>query len=134
MAPSAIRKPQRVMARHRSRPTTTTAIKSCLFNRSVRSTPFRIKRASAQTLQLENGWNVLDASGGAAVSGIGHLSIRVQQAMIKTMTSGISYVTSMMFDTDVTENLARFLVNSTDGRMSKVVFYSSGKRENCDRR
>ena len=54
--------------------------------------------------------------------------------MIKTMTSGISYVTSMMFDTDVTENLARFLVNSTDGRMSKVVFYSSGKRENCDRR
>jgi adenosylmethionine-8-amino-7-oxononanoate aminotransferase len=61
------------------------------------------------------------------VSGIGHLSTRVEQVMIKTMKRGISYVTSMMFDTDVTENLARFLVTSTDGKMSKAVFYCSGK-------
>lgn len=87
----------------------------------------RIKRASAQTLHLENGWNVLDASGGAAVTGIGHLNARVEQAMIKTLQSGLSYVSSMMFDTDITETFARFLVNTTDGKMSKAVFYSSGK-------
>lgn len=78
-------------------------------------------------LHLENGWDVLDASGGAAVTGIGHLSARVEQAMIKTLQSGLSYVSSLMFDTAITEKLARFLVTSTDGKMSKAVFYSSGK-------
>jgi adenosylmethionine-8-amino-7-oxononanoate aminotransferase len=87
----------------------------------------RIKRASAQTLHLENGWNVFDASGGAAVTGIGHLNARVEQAMIKTIQGGLSYVSSMMFDTDITETFARFLVNTTEGKMSKVVFYSSGE-------
>ncbi|KAJ4352620.1 hypothetical protein N0V95_004125 [Ascochyta clinopodiicola] len=105
-------------------------VRSHLFNRSVRSTPYRIKRASAQTLHFENGWNVLDASGGAAVTGVGHLSTRVEQVMIKTLKRGIAYVTSMMFDTDVTEELARFLINSTDGRMSKAVFYCSGSEAN----
>lgn len=128
MAPSAIRKPQRVMTCRNSRPAVA-ATKAYLFNRSVRSTPYRIKRASAQTLHFENGWNVLDASGGAAVTGIGHLSTRVEQAMVKTLKRGIAYVTSMMFDTDVTEDFARFLVNSTDGKMSKAVFYCSGECE-----
>lgn len=126
IAPSAVRKPQRVMARRASKPSTVPS-RAYLFNRSVRSAPLRIKRASAQTLHLENGWNVLDASGGAAVTGIGHLNTRVEQAMIKTIQSGLSYVSSMMFDTDITETFARFLINTTDGKMSKVVFYSSGK-------
>ncbi|KAF1923243.1 aminotransferase class III family protein [Didymella exigua CBS 183.55] len=117
------------MARRASRPSTFPK-RTYLFNRSVRSAPLRIKRASAQTLHLENGWNVLDASGGAAVTGIGHLNARVEQAMIKTIQSGLSYVSSMMFDTDVTENFARFLVTSTDGKMSKAVFYSSGTEAN----
>lgn len=113
------------MARRGSKPTTV-PIRSYLFNRSVRSTPYRIKRASAQTLCFENGWNVLDASGGAAVTGIGHLSTRVEQVMMKTLKRGIAYVSSTMFDTDVSEELARFLVASTDGKMSKAVFYCSG--------
>lgn len=61
------------------------------------------------------------------MTGIGHLSTRVEKVMIKTLERGIAYVTSMMFDTDVTENLARFLVASTDGKMSQAVFYCSGK-------
>jgi adenosylmethionine-8-amino-7-oxononanoate aminotransferase len=126
MAPSAVRKPQRVMARRASKPSTVPS-RAYLFNRSVRTAPLRIKRASAQTLHLENGWNVFDASGGAAVTGIGHLNARVEQAMIKTIQGGLSYVSSMMFDTDITETFARFLVNTTEGKMSKVVFYSSGE-------
>ncbi|KAF2621663.1 aminotransferase [Macroventuria anomochaeta] len=129
MAPSAIRKPQRVMARRSSRPATV-ATRSYLFNRSVRSTPYRIKRASAQTLHFENGWNVLDASGGAAVTGIGHLSTRVEQVMIKTLKRGIAYISSMMFDTDVAEDFARFLITTTDGKMTRAVFYSSGTEAN----
>ncbi|KAF3050063.1 hypothetical protein E8E11_009176 [Didymella keratinophila] len=129
MAPSAVRKPQRVMARRASKPSTAPS-RAYLFNRSVRSAPLRIKRASAQTLHLENGWNVLDASGGAAVTGIGHLNARVEQMMIKTLQKGLSYISSMMFDTDITETFARFLVNTTDGKMSKAVFYSSGTEAN----
>ena len=125
MSPSAIRKPQRVMAR-RSSKTTAAATRSYVFHRSVRSSPYRVKRASAQVLHLENGWDVLDASGGAAVTGIGHLSTRVEQAMVKTIRRGIAYAASTMFTTDVTEDLARFLINSTDGKMSKAGFYASG--------
>ncbi len=128
MVPSAVRKPQRVMARRSSKPFTTPS-RSCLFNRSARSAPYRVKSASSQTLHLENGWNVLDASGGAAVSCIGHNNARVKQAMMKALDSGMSYISSMMFDTEVTEDFARFLVNSTEGKMSKAVFYSSGKQE-----
>jgi adenosylmethionine-8-amino-7-oxononanoate aminotransferase len=80
-----------------------------------------------QTLHFENGWNVIDASGGAAVTCIGHNSTRVKQAMMKALDNGTPYISSMMFDTEVTEEFARFLVNSTNGMMSKAVFYSSGK-------
>lgn len=47
--------------------------------------------------------------------------------MMKVLDNGTPYISSMMFDTDVTEEFARFLVNSTNGMMSKAVFYSSGK-------
>jgi adenosylmethionine-8-amino-7-oxononanoate aminotransferase len=78
-------------------------------------------------LHLENGWNVFDATGGAAVRCLGYTNSRVKQAMNKVADNGISYISSMMFDTDVTEDFARFLVHSTNGMMSKAVFYSSGK-------
>lgn len=126
ISPSAVRKPQRVMPRRASKPTATTARRK-LFNRSVRSEPHRIKHASAQTLHLENGWNVLDASGGAAVTCIGHLSERVEKAMIKTLQKGTAYAPSIMFDTDETEDLARFLCTTTEDKMSRVVFYCSGR-------
>ncbi|KAJ8106593.1 hypothetical protein OPT61_g9433 [Boeremia exigua] len=129
ISPSAVRKPQRVMARRSSRPTTTPA-RSCLFNRSVRSAPLRIKSASSQTLHFENGWNVLDASGGAAVTCIGHNNARVKQAMMNALDNGVSYISSMMFDTEVTEEFARFLVASTGKKMSRAVFYSSGTEAN----
>lgn len=64
------------------------------------------------------------------MTGIGHVNARVEQAMIQTIQSGLSYVSSMMFDTEITENFARFLIDTTDGKMSKAVFYSSGKRIN----
>jgi adenosylmethionine-8-amino-7-oxononanoate aminotransferase len=78
-------------------------------------------------LHLENGWNVFDATGGAADRCLGYTNSRVKQAMNKVADNGISYISSMMFDTDVTEDFARFLVHSTNGMMSKAVFYSSGK-------
>lgn len=78
-------------------------------------------------MHFENGWNVLDASGGAAVTCLGHHNTRVKQAIMKALDNGTPYISSMMFDTDTTEDFARFLVNTTNGRMSKAVFYSSGE-------
>ena len=81
---------------------------------------------SGNTIFLSNGWKILDASGGAAVSCIGRTNERVEKAMIKQMRLGLSYVSSMAFDTDVAEKLASLLTSSTNDEMSKVVFYSSG--------
>jgi len=49
---------------------------------------------------------------------------------MKVLDNGTPYISSMMFDTEVTEEFARFLVNSTNGMMSKAVFYSSGTESN----
>lgn len=65
---------------------------------------------------------------------LGHNNVRVNQAMMKTLENGIPYISSMMFDTDVTEEFARFLINTTDGQMSKAVFYSSGEYGRCEGR
>ena len=102
------------------------ATKSRLFNRSSRSSPHRMVAGSGNTIFLSNGWKILDASGGAAVSCIGRTNERVEKAMIKQMRLGLSYVSSMAFDTDVAEKLASLLTSSTNDEMSKVVFYSSG--------
>jgi adenosylmethionine-8-amino-7-oxononanoate aminotransferase len=78
------------------------------------------------TISLSNGWKILDASGGAAVSCIGRVDERVERAVVKQMRLGLSYVSSMAFDTDVAEKLASYLTTSTNDEMTKVVFYSSG--------
>lgn len=49
---------------------------------------------------------------------------------MKALDNGTSYISSMMFDTEATEEFARFLINTTDGKMSKAVFYSSGTEAN----
>ena len=47
--------------------------------------------------------------------------------MMRVLDNGTPNISSMMFDTEITEEFARFLVNSTNGMMSKALFYSSGK-------
>jgi adenosylmethionine-8-amino-7-oxononanoate aminotransferase len=101
--------------------------KSRLFNRSTRSAPHRMVGGSGNTISLSNGWRILDASGGAAVSCIGRVDERVERAVVKQMRLGLSYVSSMAFDTDVAEKLASYLTTSTNDEMTKVVFYSSGR-------
>jgi adenosylmethionine-8-amino-7-oxononanoate aminotransferase len=101
--------------------------KTRLFNRSTRSAPHRMVGGLGNTISLSNGWKILDASGGAAVSCIGRVDERVERAVVKQMRLGLSYVSSMAFDTDVAEKLASYLTTSTNDEMTKVVFYSSGR-------
>ncbi|KAJ5994754.1 hypothetical protein N7481_001731 [Penicillium waksmanii] len=74
---------------------------------------------------LEDGTRFLDSTGGAAVSCLGHGHEGVKQA-IKDQIDQLSYCHSAFFGTPVTEELARFLTDSTGGKMSKLFVVSSG--------
>lgn len=69
---------------------------------------------------------MLDATGGAAVSCLGHGNKRVKDAIMSQLDV-VSYVHSATFGTDAAEKLAKALVDSTGGEMSKAYIVSSGK-------
>lgn len=115
-----------IAATPRSRP----ARRSPLVKRSVRKPPLWLKSAKGSWLSVTDGvktWRVFDASGGAAVSNIGHGDRRVHDAIRKQEDTGISYTASMSFDTDVVWEFADYLIESTEDEMAEVAFYSSGK-------
>ncbi|EKV18827.1 Aminotransferase, class III [Penicillium digitatum PHI26] len=72
----------------------------------------------------EDGTKFLDATGGAAVSCLGHGNEQVAQ-IIKDQMDQISYCHSAFFSTQVAEDLAKLLVDSTEGKLSKVFITSS---------
>ena len=81
--------------------------------------------AKGNYLSLSNGQQILDATGGAAVSCLGHGNERVKQAMMEQMEA-VSYCHSLFYGTEAGEELGRFLVDSTDGVMSRCFVVSSG--------
>ncbi|KAH9870173.1 hypothetical protein J1614_007096 [Plenodomus biglobosus] len=71
-------------------------------------------------------WRVFDGSGGAAVSCIGHRDQRVVDAMKEQMSTGVTYAPAADFYTDPANDLAQWIIKSTDYLMGGVVFYGSG--------
>jgi hypothetical protein len=106
-----------------------TTIKNCLLNRSVNHTPLRVSRGVRNSYVLEDGTEIYDAAGGAAVACIGKRNKRVEKAMGKVQKSGLSYIPSLSFDTMITANLADWMIRSTDGKMRKAVLYGSGTKD-----
>lgn len=103
--------------------------RSPLLKRSARGTPLLLKEAEGNWLSVvdgNNAWKIFDASGGAAVSNIGHRDRRVHEAVRKQEESGVGYAPSMSFHTEVVEDFADFLLESTGDKMAEVVFYGSG--------
>jgi len=82
--------------------------------------------ADGNYLHLSDGRKLLDATGGAAVSCLGHANKRVKEAIISQLDI-VSYVHSATFGTEAAEKLARELVNTTGRKMSKAYIVSSGK-------
>lgn len=105
---------------------TTPESKSAVFHRSLHKDPISIVGASGNYLYLADGGKLLDATGGAAVSCLGHGHQRVKEAIISQLDV-ISYVHSATFATEAAELLAKELVESTGGEMSKAYIVSSGK-------
>ena len=98
---------------------------SSVLHRSLHHDPLKVVSASGLYLTLSNGQKILDATGGAAVSCLGHGHERIKNA-IKEQMEQVSYCHSLFFGTDAAEELAKELVQSTNGEMQKVFVISSG--------
>ena len=99
---------------------------SAVLHRDLHKKPHQIIEASGLYLTLSDRRRIIDATGGAAVSCIGHGDKRVRDA-ISTQITKLDYCHSMFFSCPSSEDLARVLIDSTDGAMSRVFIVNSGE-------
>lgn len=99
--------------------------KSSVLHRSLHTTPLRVVSAQGNYLTLSDGQQILDATGGAAVSCLGHGNARVKKAMMQQMDS-VAYCHSMFYGTTAGEELCRELVQGTKGGMKRALIVGSG--------
>src|SRR5579862_1343793 len=123
MAPSAITTEQHEISV--VKPDVQVPSESALLHRDLHHDPSRVVRASGNYLTLGNGRMILDATGGAAVSCLGHGNQRVKNA-IAAQLDEVAYCHSILFTSSGTEGLARVLIDSTHGEMAKAFIVSSG--------
>lgn len=103
----------------------TTSISTQVLHANLGNNPPRIVGANSHYLYTEDGIEILDASGGAAVACIGHNNPRVKKA-ITDQLDAVAYCFSPWFTTPAYEKLATFLTESTNGHMEKVFICGSG--------
>lgn len=102
-----------------------TGPRSAVLHRDTRFVPKKAIGGKGNYIFLEDGTKFLDSTGGAAVSCLGHGHEKVSQAVINQIHQ-LSYCHSAFFGTDVSEDLASFLTDSTGGKLSKLYVVSSG--------
>jgi adenosylmethionine-8-amino-7-oxononanoate aminotransferase len=101
------------------------AVKSRVLHRSLRETPPKAIGGEGIWLIREDGRKVLDASGGAAVSCLGHQHPRILEAMAK-QASKLAYAHTAFFSSEAAETLADRLVGHEPGGLGYVYFVSGG--------
>ena len=101
-------------------------IPSAVLHRDIHTENLEIVDATGIYLTFSNGKKIIDATGGAAVSCIGHGDPRVVDALAAQMKK-VDYCHSMFFSCAPSEELARMLIDSTHGQMARALFVSSGK-------
>ncbi|MGH6641582.1 MAG: aspartate aminotransferase family protein [Bradyrhizobium sp.] len=99
--------------------------KSRVLHRSLRETPPRAVGGEGVWLIAEDGKRVLDASGGAAVSCLGHQHPRVLEAMSR-QASKLAYAHTGFFSSEPAEALAEHLVGEEPGGLAYAYFVSGG--------
>ncbi|MEJ8855333.1 aspartate aminotransferase family protein [Variovorax robiniae] len=96
-----------------------------VFHRHLRNTPPVAVAASGMTLRDAAGREYLDASGGAAVSSLGHAHPDVLAAM-HAQIDRLPYAHTSFFTTEVAEQLADELIRTAPEGMSHVYLVSGG--------
>src|SRR6184192_382086 len=99
--------------------------KSRVLHRSLRETPPKAVGGEGVWLFAEDGRRVIDASGGAAVSCLGHQHPRVIAAMAK-QASTLAYAHTAFFSSEPAEALAETLVGHEPGGLAYAYFVSGG--------
>ncbi|KAL6361127.1 hypothetical protein LRP88_04589 [Fusarium phalaenopsidis] len=84
-----------------------------------------VESASGIYLHTSDGRKILDATSGAAVACLGYDNKEVQKAVVDQLVS-VPYCHPGFYKTKSAEDLADFLVDSTNGHMSKAVLCGSG--------
>jgi adenosylmethionine-8-amino-7-oxononanoate aminotransferase len=111
-------------------PTPKTPFKSNVLHRSLHTSPPIVQSANGLhiTLKHDSGkvQTLLDATGGAAVSCLGHGNARVKTAINKQQDE-VSYVHSLFFATNAGEELGKELVRGTEGEMGACFIVCSGE-------
>ncbi|WP_407156159.1 aspartate aminotransferase family protein [Bradyrhizobium sp. STM 3557] len=102
-----------------------TARTSRVLHRSLRETPPKAIGGDGIYLIAEDGRRVIDASGGAAVSCLGHQHPRVIAAIAK-QTSQLAYAHTAFFSSEPAEALAEVLVGHEPGGLAYAYFVSGG--------
>ncbi|WLB51774.1 aspartate aminotransferase family protein [Bradyrhizobium sp. 521_C7_N1_3] len=98
---------------------------SRVLHRSLRETPPMAIGGEGVYLFAEDGRRVIDASGGAAVSCLGHQHPRVIAAMAK-QASTLAYAHTAFFSSEPAEALAETLVGHEPGGLAYAYFVSGG--------
>ena len=98
---------------------------SRVLHRSLRETPPKAIGGEGIWLIAEDGRRVLDASGGAAVSCLGHQHPRIIDAMAK-QASKLVYSHTSFFSSEPAEALADHLVGDEPGGLAYAYFVSGG--------
>lgn len=98
---------------------------SRVLHRSLRETPPKAIGGEGIYLFAEGGRRVIDASGGAAVSCLGHQHPRVIAAIAK-QASTLAYAHTAFFSSEPAEALAETLVGHEPGGLAYAYFVSGG--------
>lgn len=98
---------------------------SRVLHRSLRETPPKAIGGEGVYLFAEDGRRVIDASGGAAVSCLGHQHPRVIAAMAKQALT-LAYAHTAFFSSEPAEALAETLVGHEPGGLAYAYFVSGG--------
>ena len=98
---------------------------SRVMHRSLRQAPPMAVGGEGVWLVAEDGRRVLDASGGAAVSCLGHQHPRVLEAMAR-QASTLAYAHTGFFSSEPAEALAEHLVGHEPGGLAGVYFVTGG--------
>lgn len=104
----------------------TVETESVVLRRHLHHRLLPLARAKGNILVLQGGGKIFDASGGAAVACIGHGDSRVVEAVTR-QAQEVAYCASIFYTTPVYEELGRFLVDSTGGRMARAYIVNSGE-------
>ncbi|CZT50522.1 related to ARG8-acetylornithine aminotransferase [Rhynchosporium secalis] len=85
-----------------------------------------VESAKGHYLHLTDGRTIFDATSGAAVSCLGHGNQRVIDAMTAQLTTGVPYLASTFWGSEIVEKLCKELIDGTEGKMSRVYLTGSG--------